>query len=602
MSVFLCGICQKDYNEDARKPLSLPCGHVLCQDCLSSNTKENGSGSGVCTIKCPSDSKYFKLEFQKIPICYQILTNLPKKKDHHVLDSHIPIRCVRHPAKKIKYFCKTHNIFPCSICVVDHMSNGQHELEPFTANMETFSNEIKAISTIIENEYEDAVQTQNQAEKSEKQTIEYYKTQIRKVDATFEKLFEALKEKQKSLTNSLRTSLNEHQKKIDTDKNSIAIRYQKLSKLKQRLKGAYEYHTSKNYEDFNIVKQELTKKIKELSTLESTFDKTELPFAYYASNVKVDEMTGSIKYFKNLKDVENRHRELKIEKSKERVNKKVETPKSNSDKYENIFQDNLLKDKQVTLAETKYDTLHQQSSSSHKAAKLGSNVTSPKEFNKISYNSHFKSPKNLFDQKNINNLEDKKKDKDFSYHNKNIIGNVHLKKNYNLNTNGQNSNRETLAGQSINQLSQKNQRDKVMLTQFNSHNPELDKESSSSSKNISGLKGPKGFNMNPNNNNKNFNVNLNLNLNLNEEQKEHTSHNKKEPEIIIEKRSSSTRQDKNKKSKKRKEEKFVYQERAISSKKENIKLVKSKEHNVNKFKKEASISSSSNMKLSNLSF
>ena len=33
-SIFECGICFKPYNHNDKKPISLPCGHSFCFDCV----------------------------------------------------------------------------------------------------------------------------------------------------------------------------------------------------------------------------------------------------------------------------------------------------------------------------------------------------------------------------------------------------------------------------------------------------------------------------------------------------------------------------------------------------------------------------------------
>ena len=33
-SIFECGVCFKQYNHSEKKPLSLPCGHTFCLECL----------------------------------------------------------------------------------------------------------------------------------------------------------------------------------------------------------------------------------------------------------------------------------------------------------------------------------------------------------------------------------------------------------------------------------------------------------------------------------------------------------------------------------------------------------------------------------------
>ena len=75
MSIFICVICSNEYNKINKKPRSLPCGHVFCEECVSSFIQRDLNGT-IC--KCPLDKKIHKnLNLINIPICVQILENIP---------------------------------------------------------------------------------------------------------------------------------------------------------------------------------------------------------------------------------------------------------------------------------------------------------------------------------------------------------------------------------------------------------------------------------------------------------------------------------------------------------------------------------------------
>ena len=85
-SVFECGLCTFAYDEGSHRPLSLPCGHVFCQDCIAKHYK----GEGVI---CPIDKIKHNTSPFSLPCCYTILTNLPKSKKKK------QVCCSSHPKK-----------------------------------------------------------------------------------------------------------------------------------------------------------------------------------------------------------------------------------------------------------------------------------------------------------------------------------------------------------------------------------------------------------------------------------------------------------------------------------------------------------------------
>ena len=48
--VFDCKICYNRFNHNSKKPMSLPCGHTFCSDCLKSLHKDR-------VIRCPLDNQ-----------------------------------------------------------------------------------------------------------------------------------------------------------------------------------------------------------------------------------------------------------------------------------------------------------------------------------------------------------------------------------------------------------------------------------------------------------------------------------------------------------------------------------------------------------------
>ena len=121
-SIFECQICYRGFNHTDKKPLSLPCGHTFCHECL---TKLNKHG----IIKCPFDKGAHHCMVDNLPVNYTVLTALPMNSSSTPKpDAAGGVQmCKLHAQKKVKFFCKNDGEMFCSKCVLKH-TNLKHEV------------------------------------------------------------------------------------------------------------------------------------------------------------------------------------------------------------------------------------------------------------------------------------------------------------------------------------------------------------------------------------------------------------------------------------------------------------------------------------------
>ena len=208
MPIFVCGNCSKEYNDINRKPLSLPCGHVFCEECICS-FKVNINSNTYKGVTCPSDNIFHKINIKKIPVCAQIFANLPKKHSPCV-DSkekrNDTLFCVRHPNKKIKFFCKTHFVFPCSICVVEHTNDN---IIPIKLSYQNMENEIKELQNVLDVEQEKFLIQKGKVEENEIKVTEHYTAQIKTIESYYQKIVNNIIVRKNMLISKISSLLSE---------------------------------------------------------------------------------------------------------------------------------------------------------------------------------------------------------------------------------------------------------------------------------------------------------------------------------------------------------------------------------------------------------
>ena len=246
MSVFYCNKCSKEYNYTDKRPLSLPCGDVFCEKCILQIYDHKNN-----TLICPSDQKKFTIEFRKIPICVQILSNLPNNFNNSTIDSNL--YCIRHPNKIINYYCDTDKKFLCLNCVNEHIG---HNYREFKYTKENFLQEI----SFLKNNYTEIKTKYLFSKKNREKFItcatRHFDDQVHKINNFFDTLITSLHEYKSKYISKIMNISNEYKKKFEKLKTSLAIADEKYSHITNKIniicndlfpKGDYEtFYNMKN--------------------------------------------------------------------------------------------------------------------------------------------------------------------------------------------------------------------------------------------------------------------------------------------------------------------------------------------------------------------
>ncbi len=258
MSIFNCINCTKPYNKISKKPKSLPCGHVFCEECVSTFIYKDLKGI-IC--KCPIDKLIHKnLTLFKIPFCVQILNNIPESKDDY--------------EKEIKEF----------FCNVE-------------VNIKKIFNEFDLYK------------------KKEKEIIVFYDEQRKKINDFFQKLNQEIEIKKNSFIENMNIFFKKQTFEIEKNKSLIKNYTFKLNEMIKNNKTVFQI---KEYESLIKEKKKIEKDLNNINSFIIKNIKNENDdFLYFNEPIiSIENNLGELKIIKKIKN-ENELNEKKINEDSE---------------------------------------------------------------------------------------------------------------------------------------------------------------------------------------------------------------------------------------------------------------------------------------------
>ena len=224
-AVFECKLCLKPFDERVHRPLSLPCGHVFCEDCLQKSALRDST-------LCPVHRTQYHISLSHLPTCFAILVNLPKNKP-------LAQKCSLHPRHKLKFRCLTHKQNLCTDCIIAH-SDSTHRvtsLETFTIQMRA---EAKAVSEQMQRRLVGLEEGRKWVEKCETKLAGLYEAQTHLVKQTYEEAVQNLQTKKTQLLRELSGLWTRQTRELENEKNSLTTTLQRLSDMIRRIRDTQE--------------------------------------------------------------------------------------------------------------------------------------------------------------------------------------------------------------------------------------------------------------------------------------------------------------------------------------------------------------------------
>lgn len=283
-SVFECGQCFIPYDEQAHKPLSLPCGHVFCQDCLLKQTKD--------FITCPIDKFSFNVQAFTLPCCYTILANLPK----HIKKAS---SCIRHPKRKVKFMCKSHEKFLCTECVVDHTGAG-HNIVAFSINTSVVKSELKDLESICEATLKENEDLYKDLESKSKIVKDFYHLQLSRISVAYENAIKILQQKKRELQSSISKYLSDQCKVIEKHKEGVSKILESSTKLLQQLK-----FMEKDLPHYESLCSNIKSLKQELKYLEYPIETFHYQYMSFKSPETINFIFGTLEELEDLSELES---------------------------------------------------------------------------------------------------------------------------------------------------------------------------------------------------------------------------------------------------------------------------------------------------------
>lgn len=106
-----CPSCYENFDEEARVPRNLPCGHTFCQECLLKVEQKRLSLCPLCRTPFQKNLKAVKLPKNFIALELAMKHQDMMKKN---------ALCAIHPKESLRFFCNTCKTLMCAECIFDH--------------------------------------------------------------------------------------------------------------------------------------------------------------------------------------------------------------------------------------------------------------------------------------------------------------------------------------------------------------------------------------------------------------------------------------------------------------------------------------------------
>ncbi|TNV84153.1 hypothetical protein FGO68_gene3646 [Halteria grandinella] len=146
----------------------------------------------------------------------------PVLGNHHLTTKHsnsLPksTACLRHPDKKVKYFCESDIAFLCSRCVLQHTGGG-HLVQECRLDAGRVKNDFMDVKGKYVSLLDEAECTKGALEQAEKRLSDMCHKQVNKLEIAYKSIYKALEAKKKEFTSIIKEFYSDQRQKVSFDK------------------------------------------------------------------------------------------------------------------------------------------------------------------------------------------------------------------------------------------------------------------------------------------------------------------------------------------------------------------------------------------------
>ena len=179
---------------------------------------------------------------EKLPVCLPLLGELQRVRQRHV-------PCPQHPAKRIRFHCRAHQAFLCSICIIGHTGEG-HDVVPYSATRDSQRKETEAVYLSAQEAVGEVREAMEGHITLERKAAVHTQTQVQRVTTLFDAAIHKLNQRKAELIDTLRRFQKDQLLMLGLKGEKTLKRLEALQDLYEESKAVCDGVEDRGYEEF----------------------------------------------------------------------------------------------------------------------------------------------------------------------------------------------------------------------------------------------------------------------------------------------------------------------------------------------------------------